>query len=167
MDVAQALTNILSMPSLPGTLNLPGPSTLTYDYLLALLSTVTYNAPTRAPVVPKPIATLLARLAQNVWWPALSPDEVERRYIDDSDVPGDWDKVGVVPTEIEENALLYLRRYRSAYVSRSFMKTNLVLPSRWPPFNSRLCCEIADVDSTLLGKTLCARWCCPRPARTR
>lgn len=118
MDVAQALTNILSVPSLPGTLNLPGPSTLTYDYLLALLSTVTYNPPTRAPVVPKQVATLLARLAQNVWWPALSPDEVERRYIDDSDVPGDWDKVGVEPTEIEENALLYLRRYRSAYVAQ-------------------------------------------------
>ncbi|KAI0693982.1 NADH dehydrogenase [Cytidiella melzeri] len=117
MDVAQALTNILSMPSLPGTLNLPGPSTLTYDYLLALLSTVTYKPPSRAPVVPKRVALLLARVAQNVWWPALSPDEVERRYIDDSDVPGDWDKVGVELTEIEENALLYLRRYRSAYVN--------------------------------------------------
>ena len=126
MDVAQALTNILSMPSLPGTLNLPGPSTLTYDYLLALLSTVTYNPPSRAPVVPKPAAKLLARLAQNVWWPALSPDEVERRYIDDSDVPGDWDKVGVVPTEIEENALLYLRRYRSAYVPSFFHETNFL-----------------------------------------
>lgn len=116
MDVAQALTNILEVPSLPGLLNLPGPSALTYEYLLALVSSVTYRPPTRAPVVPKRVALFLARAAQNVWWPALSPDEVERRYINDVEVPGDWDKVGVTPTEIEENAIVYLRRYRSAYV---------------------------------------------------
>ena len=94
MDVAQALTNILEAQSLPGLLNLPGPSRLTYEYLLALLSSVTFQHPTRAPVVPKQLALLAARVAQNVWWPALSPDEVERRYIDDAEVPGDWDKVG-------------------------------------------------------------------------
>ena len=116
MDVAQALTNILEEPSLPGLLNLPGPSTLTYEYLMALVASVTYNPPTRAPVVPKQAALLLARAAQSVWWPALSPDEVERRFINDVEVPGDWDTVGVVPTEIEESAIMYLRRYRSAYV---------------------------------------------------
>ena len=114
MDVAQALTNILEYPSLPGLLNLPGPSTLTYEYLLSLVSSVTYNPPSRAPVLPKRLALLAAHAAQNVWWPALSPDEVERRYINDAEVPGDWDKVGVEPTEIEENAILYLRRYRTA-----------------------------------------------------
>ena len=116
MDVAQALTNLLSVPALPGTINLPGPSTLTFEYLLALISSVTYNPPSRAPVVPKPVALALSKLAQRIWWPTLSPDEVTRRYLDDVDVPGDWDKVGVTPTEIEDNALLYLRRYRSAYV---------------------------------------------------
>lgn len=116
MDVAQALTNILDVSSLPSLLNLPGPSRLTYEYLLALVSSVTYNPPPRGPVVPKKLALLAARVAQNVWWPALSPDEVERRYMDDVDVPGDWDKVGVDPTEIEDSAILYLRRYRSAYV---------------------------------------------------
>ncbi|KAI0084821.1 NADH dehydrogenase [Irpex rosettiformis] len=135
MDVAQALTNIFSIPSLPGTLNLPGPSTLTYDYLLALLSTVTYNPPSRAPVVPKPVAAFLAKVAQNVWWPALSPDEVERRYINDSDVSGDWDKVGVVPTEIEDNALLYLRRYRSA---ENFVRPVVLPPSRENPVSANL-----------------------------
>ena len=116
MDVAQAMTNILEVPSLPGLLNLPGPSTLTYEYLLSLVASVTYRPPTRAPVVPKQVAEFLARVAQNVWWPALSPDEVERRYINDVEVPGDWDKVGVAPTEIEENAILYLRRYRTSCV---------------------------------------------------
>ena len=116
MDVAQALTNILEAPSLPGLLNLPGPSWMTYEYLLALVSSVTYQQPSIAPHLPKQAALLLSRLGQNLWWPALSPDEVERRYIDDVDVPGDWDKVGVSPTEIEDNAITYLRRYRSAYV---------------------------------------------------
>lgn len=114
MDVAQALTNILSIPSLPGTLNLPGPSKLSYEYLLNLVSYVTYNPPSRAPVVPKPIALVIAKAAQALWWPMLSPDEVRRRYIDDVDVPGDWDKVGVVPDEIEPHAITYLKRYRSA-----------------------------------------------------
>ena len=107
------------MPSLPGVLNLPGPSQLSYEYLLTLVASVTYNPPSRAPVVPKPVALALAKAAQAVWWPALSPDEVKRRYIDDVDVPGDWDKVGIVPDEIEQHAITYLRRYRSAYVSMS------------------------------------------------
>ncbi|CCM05932.1 uncharacterized protein FIBRA_08171 [Fibroporia radiculosa] len=114
MDVAQALTNLISVPSQPGTFNLPGPSTLSFEYLLALMSSVTYTPPSRAPVVPKAVAIALAKAAQAVWWPALSPDEVVRRYLDDADVPGDWDKVGVVPDEIEQHAITYLRRYRSA-----------------------------------------------------
>ncbi len=114
MDVAQALSNIFEHPSFPGTVNLPGPSELTYEYVLTLVSSVTYRPPSRIPVVPKRIALLAARAAQNIWWPALSPDEVERRYINDADVPGDWDKVGVEPTEIEDSAITYLRRYRSA-----------------------------------------------------
>ncbi|KAF8194247.1 NADH dehydrogenase [Pholiota molesta] len=113
-DVAQALTNLLASPQFSRTLNLPGPSTLSYEYLLDLVSSVTLNRPSRAPVLPKAVATALAKLAQNVWWPALSPDEVTRRYINDSDAPGDWDAVGVQPSEIETHAITYLRRYRSA-----------------------------------------------------
>lgn len=50
-----------------------------------------------------------------MWWPTLNPDEVERRYIDDADTPGDWDIVNVIPDEIEAHALGYLKRFRSAY----------------------------------------------------
>lgn len=138
MDVAQALTNILEAQSLPALLNLPGPSRLTYEYLLALVSSVTFNPPSRAPTVPKAVAKALSKLSQNIWWPTLSPDEVERRYINDVDVPGDWDKVGVRPTEIEDNAILYLRRYRSAYVLG----------------RSRLC---VPTDPGPAARTLCAR----------
>lgn len=116
MDVAQALSNLAGMPIVDRTLALPGPSTLTYEYLLELVSTLTYNPPSRAPVIPKQVALALARVAQRIWWPALSPDEVERRYIDDADTPGDWAVVGVEPDEIENHAITYVRRYRSACV---------------------------------------------------
>jgi len=116
MDVAQALSNLIGMPIVDHTLALPGPSTLTYEYLLGLVSTLTYNPPSRAPVIPKQVALALARAAQRIWWPALSPDEVERRYIDDADTPGDWAVVGVEPDEIENHAITYVRRYRSACV---------------------------------------------------
>lgn len=48
-----------------------------------------------------------------MWWPTLSPDEVVRRYLDDVDVQGDWDAVGVTPAEIEQHAITYIRRYRN------------------------------------------------------
>ncbi|KAI0269920.1 NAD(P)-binding protein [Gloeopeniophorella convolvens] len=114
MDVAQALSNLEGMAPLARTLSLPGPSTLTYEYILELVSTLTYNPPSRAPVLPKRVALALARAAQQIWWPALSPDEVERRFIDDAPAPGDWAAVGVEPDEIENHAITYVRRYRSA-----------------------------------------------------
>jgi NADH dehydrogenase (ubiquinone) 1 alpha subcomplex subunit 9 len=116
MDVAQALANLMSIPQSSRTLCLPGPSTLTYEYLLELVASVTLQPPSRAPVLPKAVASVLARAAQAAWWPTLSPDEVIRRYLDDSDAPGDWDAIRVTPAEIENHAITYLRRYRSAYV---------------------------------------------------
>jgi NADH dehydrogenase (ubiquinone) 1 alpha subcomplex subunit 9 len=116
MDVAQALSNLLGMPALSRTISLPGPSTLSHEFLLELVSALTFNPPSRAPVLPKRVALMLARAAQNIWWPALSPDEVERRYIDDADTQGDWALVGVEPDEIENHAITYVRRYRSACV---------------------------------------------------
>ena len=88
MDVAHALSNLIGMPVIDRTLALPGPSTLTYEYLLELVSALTYNPPSRAPVVLKRVALALTRVAQRIWWPALSPDEVERRYIDDAEHSG-------------------------------------------------------------------------------
>jgi len=87
---------------------------------------VTLEPPSRAPVLPQAIAKILAKLGQNVWWPALSPDEVIRRYIDDVDVPGDWNAVGVQPSEIEDTAIVYLRRFRSA---ENYVRP-IVFPSR-------------------------------------
>ena len=116
MDVAQALTNLLSKPPTGRTLSLPGPSTLTHQYLLELIASVTYQPISKAPVLPKPVALWLSKATSFVWWPTVCPDEIERRFIDDVDIPGDWDAVGVVPDEIETFALKYLRMFRSAYV---------------------------------------------------
>lgn len=116
MDVAQALSNLVQLPALAQTLNLPGPTTVTYEYLLDLIASITYRPPSRAPTVPKAVAVALSKASQAIWWPSLSPDEVERRYIDDSKVEGNWDTVGVTPEEVEPHAITYLRRFRSAYV---------------------------------------------------
>ncbi|KAJ3844080.1 39kDa subunit of Ndufa9, NADH ubiquinone oxidoreductase [Lentinula raphanica] len=126
MDVAQALANLVHSPQQGRTIALPGPSTLTYEYLLDLVSSLTYQPPSRAPVVPKAVALAAAKAAQAVWWPLLSPDEVVRRYIDDADTPGDWDAVGVTPSEVEQHAIQYVRRYRSA---ENFSRPN-IFPER-------------------------------------
>ncbi|KAK0188199.1 hypothetical protein F5146DRAFT_1003843 [Armillaria mellea] len=126
IDVAQALANLVDASQSPGDLNLPGPSTLTYEYLLDLVSSVTLQPPSKAPTIPKAVASLLAKVAsQSVWWPVLSPDEVVRRYIDDAELAGNWDLVGVTPSEIEHHAITYLRRYRSA--------DNFTRPTVFPP----------------------------------
>jgi len=60
----------------------------------------------------------------------LSPDGIERRFISEPVASedesaregvqrGDWDKVGVMPVEIEDIALSVLRRYRSGCVNSS------------------------------------------------
>ena len=46
IDVARALNNLIQLPALAQTLNLPGPSTVTCEYLL--ITPITYNPPTRA-----------------------------------------------------------------------------------------------------------------------
>ncbi|KAK7048275.1 NADH-ubiquinone oxidoreductase subunit, mitochondrial [Favolaschia claudopus] len=114
LDVAQVLADLMPTPQMSRTLSLPGPSTLTYEYLLDLVSAVTLRSfHSYAPAVPRGVATTIAKIAQNVWWPLISPDEVTRRHLNDSDVPGDWTELGITPTEIEALALTFLRRYRS------------------------------------------------------
>jgi len=129
VDVAQALANLVEVPSFPRTLSLPGPSTLTNAYLLDLVSSVTYHPPTKAPTLPKSIASFIASLSQRVWWPVICPDEVERRFLDDVDTAGNWDVVGIEPDEIEKYALKYLKHYRSA---DNFVRP-VVLPPRSDP----------------------------------
>lgn len=115
LDIAQVAANLAQAQVLSGTLNLPGPSTVTHEWLLELVDSVTLRPASQLPAVPKSLAKWMCAMTEkSVWWPTLSPDEIERRLIDDADVAGDWDVTGVRPSEIEEYALTYLRRYRSA-----------------------------------------------------
>ncbi|KAG9023408.1 hypothetical protein FS837_005829 [Tulasnella sp. UAMH 9824] len=124
LDVAQALSNLVGGvkgASESITYNLPGPTVHSYASLLNLIQSVTYNSIGFAPTIPKSIMMTASKVAQAAWWPLLSPDEVERRYIDDVGTDakgehwqGDWDKLGVTPEEVENLAITYLRRYRSA-----------------------------------------------------
>jgi hypothetical protein len=104
VDVAQALVNLMH------------PSTFTIEGLLELVQSVAYLRPSRFPHFPKPIALAIAKLAQAAWFPMVSPDEIERRYINDSDVAGDWEAFGVRPDHVEDHALVVFRRFRSACV---------------------------------------------------
>jgi NADH dehydrogenase (ubiquinone) 1 alpha subcomplex subunit 9 len=103
-------------PQVPGTFSLPGPETFTIEYLLEFVQSVAYLPPSRLPHFPKALALAIAKLAQAPWFPLISPDEVERRYIDDSDVADDWQACGVRPDRIEDHGLAILRRFRSACV---------------------------------------------------
>ena len=71
MDVAQALVNLSRNPKVTGEINLPGPSTFTYEYLLELVESVTLRPPSKAPGLPKAIAQQIAKLGNAVWWPTI------------------------------------------------------------------------------------------------
>ncbi|WVQ84101.1 hypothetical protein IAT38_006246 [Cryptococcus sp. DSM 104549] len=87
IDVAQALNLMLNAPvtSTSSTFALPGPDIYTHNELIQLLSTFTLRPKTSAPTLPKPVALFLANcLNRGLWWPTISPDEIERKYIDDA-----------------------------------------------------------------------------------
>lgn len=88
MDVAEALKTIIDAPvtSVASTFALPGPAVHTYNSILELVSSLTFK-PVTAPTVPKAVAKAFADIVnQAIWWPTVSPDEIERRYIDDAGV---------------------------------------------------------------------------------
>lgn len=138
---------MLSAPraAVGSTFVLPGPQTYTYADLIKLVSALTLKSH-NAPNLPKPIAMAFAKVVNRaLWWPTISPDEVERKYIDDkytsakinnAGVPAGWEasaaegienavgvngeavkswaELGIEPELIEEHAIKYLRRFRSA-----------------------------------------------------
>ncbi|KAF8527441.1 NAD(P)-binding protein [Hysterangium stoloniferum] len=116
LDVAQALHNFVDLPPQAATYSLPGPKTYTFEEVLELTASLTYNPPPSSLDLPKPIAKFIARIAQLAWWPMISPDEVERRFISDRsevDAPGDWEKIGVEPEALELHAIKFLRQFRT------------------------------------------------------
>jgi NADH dehydrogenase (ubiquinone) 1 alpha subcomplex subunit 9 len=133
-DVAQAMANITQDTKIHSTtFNLPGPVTFNHAEMQKLISLFTFRPVSGAPEVPKRVAVFLSKLSQLIWWPSLSPDEIERRFIDDVmvDAAQDWAALGVDPVEVEKVATPILRRYRSGYVNptSSFMVYLMCLTS--------------------------------------
>lgn len=86
LDVAEALSVMLTAPvtSTASTFHLAGPAVHTYNSLLHLVAAMTMKPISTAPTVPKQIAKLFATAVnRGLWWPTISPDEIERKYIDD------------------------------------------------------------------------------------
>ena len=87
IDVASALCTMLIAPitSTASTFVLPGPQAYTYNELLKLVTFFTMKPIPNYPTVPKSVAKLVATaLNRGIWWPTVSPDEIERKYIDDA-----------------------------------------------------------------------------------
>lgn len=119
IDVAQALEVMMDaeVTSTGQTFSLAGPKTYTIQQLLTLVESLTLEKIRRPGLnVPHWALRLASKIADRAWWPMLSPDEVDRRYVDDlADEPGTktFADLGIQPDTIEEVAIIYLRRYRS------------------------------------------------------
>lgn len=118
-DVAQAL-DIMSdaeATTLGQTFSLGGPNTYKINDILKIVESLTFNKTLRPGVnIPKAVLKAATKAGSLVWWPMLSPDELERRYLDDrADEPGTlgFSDLGIEPDTLEERAIVYLRRYRS------------------------------------------------------
>ncbi|BEI82357.1 hypothetical protein CcaverHIS002_0302250 [Cutaneotrichosporon cavernicola] len=89
VDVAQALKVMLDAPvtSVASTFSLPGPEMHTFNSIAALISELTLKPETSMPAVPKLVAQIFSNIVNRaIWWPVLSPDELERYYINDAGV---------------------------------------------------------------------------------
>lgn len=112
LDVAEALKVMLNAPvtSVASTFALAGPALHTYDSILELVNTLTMRGESAPPTIPKVVAKTFAELVNTgIWWPTVSPDEIERRYINDAGVaaftpadnsayPAGWAPVAQVDT---------------------------------------------------------------------
>ena len=87
LDVASALCTMLNAPltSTASTFVLPGAQAYTYNELLKLVTFFTMKPTPNYPTVPKAVAKFVATIInRGIWWPTVSPDEIERKYIDDT-----------------------------------------------------------------------------------
>lgn len=119
VDVAHALTIMCDADntSMGQTFSLAGPRSYNYNELLVLIESLTFNKLRRVGLnVPKWALRTATKIGDLAWWQMLSPDEVERRFINDKpDAPGTlgFADLGIEPDTLDERAILYLRRYRS------------------------------------------------------
>ena len=132
LDVAEAMKIMMTADSTMGqTFSLPGPKAYSFEELIKIAEVETVHK-LQGLNIPKAVASMVTRIWENVWWPTISPDEVTRRCMDDlPDEPGtlSWEYLGIKPDSLEELAVIYLRRHRSAayYDRPSFTQGGLKL----------------------------------------
>ncbi|KAN0062274.1 Protein-lysine N-methyltransferase efm5 [Thecaphora frezii] len=120
IDVAAALEKLMDadVTSMGQTFSLAGPKTYTIGQILQLVESLTFRSLVKPGFnTPKFALKAIASVGELAWWPMLTKDEVIRRYIDDlPDAPGtkSWADLAIEPDTLEETAIVYLRRYRSA-----------------------------------------------------
>lgn len=89
LDVAKALKVMLDAPvtSVASTFHLAGPAVKTGNEILDLVSLLTMKPMNKAPEVPKAVAMAFAKFVNKaIWWPTVSPDEIERKFINDAGI---------------------------------------------------------------------------------
>lgn len=129
MDVASALQKLMDMDktSRGQIYNLAGPKTYTNRELLNLMRPALGDSRFAATSwhVPKPIMRSMAALTNKfLYWPTMTPDDIDRKYIDEltdrdvlrgkgMSVQESWEAVDIIPTEIEGLLALYLSWQRA------------------------------------------------------
>ena len=114
LDVAEALSTMLNAPltSNASTFALPGPEVYTMNELLNLVEFFTLHKLPNLRTIPRPMIMALAHvLNRAIWWPTINPDEIIRKYIDDSTVaahlhraetnkPDGWNSTAEPPVQV-------------------------------------------------------------------
>jgi NADH dehydrogenase (ubiquinone) 1 alpha subcomplex subunit 9 len=69
--------------------------------------------------LPKKVLKTITRGLDYLWWPTLSPDQVERQFIDQKIDPTakTFRDLAIEPTDIAGDMLQYIRHYRSVIKS--------------------------------------------------
>jgi NADH dehydrogenase (ubiquinone) 1 alpha subcomplex subunit 9 len=83
--------------------------------------------------LPKRVYKAFASVLDYLWWPTVSPDEVEREFIDQKvDASAKTFKdLGIVPTDVADDMFHYIRHYRlvGKYLNSILSLANLAIPA--------------------------------------
>lgn len=114
-DVALSLETMMQDDSSIGqTYELYGPQEYTMGEIERMVAEMILKNPTSLSL-PKPAAKLMARALDLLWWPTISPDEIERQYVNDTLTPGakTYADLSIAPASLDRMALQFVRGYRS------------------------------------------------------
>ncbi|KAK3828364.1 MAG: NAD(P)-binding protein [Benniella sp.] len=113
-DVAAAMFQMLDDSSTAGqTYELVGDQVYTYSELLEFIKEMT-NLDIGDVNVPKPIASLMAKVMNVLPWQTLGADEIERMMLDDKLTGAKtFADLGITPSSLEVTGIQYLRRFRT------------------------------------------------------